>query len=79
MDDVASYAWENGTFNGGEFGNSQIGYNSSWFNGIFNGGKFKGKVWNNGIFTFGEFSGSGRNAIGGTPSITTQSNSIEFF
>lgn len=78
LDDVTSYTWENGTFNGGEFGNSQTGYNSSWFNGIFNGGKFKGKVWNNGIFTFGEFSGSGMTAIGGTPSITSQSNPNNF-
>ena len=78
LDDVSSYAWENGAFNGGEFGNSQTAYNSSWFNGTFNGGKFKGKVWNNGIFTFGEFSGSGKNAIGGTPSSTTQSNPNNF-
>jgi hypothetical protein len=75
LNDVNSYAWENGVFNGGEFGLGQPNWvNPSWFNGTFNGGKFKGKVWNNGIFTFGEFMGSGPKAIGGTPSITTQSN-----
>ena len=78
LDDVTSYSWEDGIFNGGEFGNSSTNNNSSWFNGTFNGGKFKGKVWNNGIFTFGEFSGSGVNAIGGTPSSTTQSNPNNF-
>jgi hypothetical protein len=82
LDYITSYAWENGTFNGGEFGNESRGYNSSWFNGIFNGGKFIGKVWNSGIFTFGEFSGSGKTqsgfyAIGGTVS-SINSNANKF-
>jgi len=68
------YSWEYGIFNGGEFGNADTATNSNWFDGEFNGGQFKGRVWNNGIFSFGEFSGSGDIAIGGTPSILSQSN-----
>jgi hypothetical protein len=72
------YSWEYGIFNGGEFGNANTATNSTWFDGEFNGGQFKGRVWNNGIFSFGEFLGSGDIAIGGTPSITTQSNPGKF-
>ena len=78
LNDINSYAWENGIFNEGEFGLGSAWNNPSWFNGTFNGGKFKGKVWNNGIFTFGEFMGSGRDALGGTPSVVTESNPNKF-
>jgi hypothetical protein len=84
LDDISSYAWEDGVFNDGEFGfgdyssSSSLYNNSSWFNGTFNGGKFKGKVWNNGIFTFGEFFGSGISAIGGTASDIINSNPNNF-
>lgn len=73
-----TYAWEYGVFNGGEFGNANTATNSTWFDGEFNGGQFKGRVWNNGIFSFGEFLGSGDIAIGGTPSILSQSNANNF-
>ena len=53
------YGWENGKFNGGEFGNASLGTNSVWFNGEFNGGIFIGRFWNNGIFSKGDFIGSG--------------------
>jgi len=72
------YSWEYGIFNGGEFGNANTITNSNWFDGEFNGGQFKGRVWNNGIFSFGEFLGSGHLAIGGTPSILSQSNPDKF-
>lgn len=68
-----NYSWEYGIFNGGEFGNANTATNSTWFDGEFNGGQFKGRVWNNGLFSFGEFLGSGDIAIGGTPSIISQS------
>jgi hypothetical protein len=73
-----NYSWEYGIFNGGEFGNANTATNSTWFDGEFNGGQFKGRVWNNGIFTFGDFLGSGDMAIGGTASITSQSNPNNF-
>ena len=75
---IEGYSWEYGIFNGGEFGNANTGTNSTWFDGEFNGGQFKGRVWNKGVFSFGEFLGSGDVAIGGTASITTQSNPGKF-
>jgi hypothetical protein len=72
------YSWEYGIFNGGEFGNANTTINSNWYDGEFNGGQFKGRVWNNGIFSFGEFLGSGGIAIGGIPSIISQSNPGKF-
>ena len=55
------YAWENGTFNNGEFGsqNNENNINPSWENGTFNDGKFYGKIWANGTFIKGQFNGSG--------------------
>lgn len=73
-----NYSWEYGIFNGGEFGNANTATNSTWFDGEFNGGQFKGRVWNNGLFSFGEFLGSGDIAIGGTPSIISQSMPVIF-
>ena len=55
----SSFAWQDGIFNGGEFGNASIGANSTWYNGEFNGGIFRGRYWNNGLFTKGYFIGSG--------------------
>ncbi len=54
----SDYSWENGKFNGGQFGQPSFGTNSTWFNGEFNGGSFYGIVWNYGIFTKGDFYGS---------------------
>jgi hypothetical protein len=44
------FSWDNGTFNGGVFGNATIGENSTWKYGNFNGGRFQGRVWENGLF-----------------------------
>lgn len=55
----SSFAWQDGEFNGGEFGNASTGTNSTWYSGEFNGGIFTGRYWNNGIFTRGVFIGSG--------------------
>jgi energy-converting hydrogenase Eha subunit B len=52
------FSWDNGTFNGGVFGNATIGENSTWKYGNFNGGRFQGRVWENGLFSAGEFIGS---------------------
>ena len=54
-----SFAWRGGYFNGGIFGNANLGTNSTWFNGEFNGGVFNGRYWHNGVFTKGYFIGSG--------------------
>lgn len=54
-----SFAWRDGYFNGGIFGNANLGTNSTWFNGQFNGGLFTGRYWQNGVFTRGYFIGSG--------------------
>jgi hypothetical protein len=35
------FSWDNGTFNGGVFGNATIGENSTWKYGNFNGGRFQ--------------------------------------
>jgi hypothetical protein len=51
-------SWENGIFNGGQFGNQIFITNSTWYNGTFNGGIFNGKIWYSGIFTNGIFNGS---------------------
>lgn len=56
--DIDNCAWENGTFNNGQFGLSNTGTNSVWYNGTFNGGQFSGRIWNNGVFTNGQFNGS---------------------
>lgn len=55
----SDFAWQNGKFNGGEFGTGLTGNNSTWYKGEFNGGKFKGRYWRNGILTSGIFEGSG--------------------
>ena len=57
------YAWRNGIFSGGEFGDvtNRDGFNPSWENGILKGGDFYGKIWNNGIAISGRFIGSGDN------------------
>jgi hypothetical protein len=55
----ASFSWQNGKFNGGEFGNGSTNSNSTWFKGEFNGGEFKGRYWRDGILTRGDFIGSG--------------------
>ena len=57
-----SFAWRGGYFNGGIFGNANLGTNSTWFNGEFNGGIFNGRYWQNGVFTRGYFIGSGTNS-----------------
>ena len=54
----ASFSWQNGKFNGGEFGTGTSGRNSTWFKGEFNGGVFQGRYWRDGIFTKGKFLGS---------------------
>lgn len=54
----ASFSWQNGKFNGGEFGNGTTSSNSTWYIGEFNGGKFSGRYWRNGILTSGRFFGS---------------------
>lgn len=66
------YAWKNGVWNGGIFGNNE-GYielqsnvtikseNPSWEEGRFTGGDFYGRVWNSGIFTGGNFYGNPNN------------------
>lgn len=51
------YGWENGKFNGGQFGIGSYATNSTWFDGEFNGGIFQGRIWNNGIFLNGNFNG----------------------
>ncbi len=53
----ASFSWQGGKFNNGEFGRADGGINSSWYSGEFNGGKFEGRYWNDGIFTRGQFNG----------------------
>jgi hypothetical protein len=55
------YAWRNGVFNNGEFGDqlNAGNKNPSWENGTFNGGKFYGKKWKEGTFIRGEFRGFG--------------------
>ena len=55
--DIANASWENGIFNGGQFGLAST-TNSVWYNGQFNGGIFSGKIWNYGVFTNGQFNGS---------------------
>jgi hypothetical protein len=54
----ASFSWQNGKFNGGEFGTGTSSRNSTWFKGEFNGGVFQGRYWRDGIFTKGKFLGS---------------------
>ena len=56
----ASFSWQNGKFNGGEFGNGTTSSNSTWYSGEFNGGDFKGRYWKNGILTAGKFFGSSK-------------------
>jgi len=53
----ASFSWQGGEFNNGEFGRSNTATNSTWFSGEFNGGKFSGRYWKDGIFTRGQFNG----------------------
>ena len=53
------FAWEDGEFNGGEFGNASKQANSTWYTGEFNGGLFKGRYWRTGVFYNGRFEGSG--------------------
>ena len=55
--DITNASWENGIFNGGQFGLAST-TNSVWYNGQFNGGIFSGKIWNYGVFTNGQFNGS---------------------
>ena len=75
------FAWQDGKFNGGEFGTGQLGLtNSTWYTGEFNGGKFKGKYWRNGIFTRGQFEGSATTSTDAV--LSTQSyapNYIDFY
>jgi hypothetical protein len=68
----ASFSWQNGKFNGGEFGNGTTGSNSTWFKGEFNGGEFRGRYWRDGILTRGQF-------IGSAPSSTNYNNYNKFF
>lgn len=53
------FAWEDGEFNGGKFGNFSTGSNSTWYTGEFNGGVFAGRYWRTGVFYNGKFIGSG--------------------
>ena len=55
------YAWRNGIFSGGEFGDptNDDGFNPSWETGILKGGDFYGKVWKDGVAISGRFIGSG--------------------
>jgi len=68
-----SFAWRDGYFNGGIFGNANLGTNSTWFNGQFNGGIFTGRYWQNGIFTRGYFIGSGTTSttLAGVPNFVS--------
>jgi hypothetical protein len=62
------FAWQDGTFNGGEFGLGLTGVNSNWLKGNFNGGIFQGRIWADGVFSAGIFLGSGKIYSSGTPS-----------
>lgn len=64
----SEYGWRNGTFEGGEFGNADLGTNSTWYDGTFKGGKFQGRIWNYGLFQGGQFVGSGFSPVGGLTS-----------
>lgn len=57
----STYAWRDGIFNNGVFGDTQNlnNANPSWETGTLNGGKFYGKQWKSGIFIKGSFNGSG--------------------
>ena len=68
------YAWRNGVFNNGEFGdpNNIDNSNPSWLNGTFNGGKYYGKLWKNGTFVSGNFNG-----VGSSQSQTSLTNIFE--
>lgn len=65
---------------GGEFGDANLGTNSTWYTGEFNGGIFKGRWWNNGVFTSGDFQGSSTySAVGGySVDAMTVSNAYNF-
>jgi len=76
----SDYGWEDGIFNGGEFGNANIATNSIWYTGEFNGGKFTGRYWNSGVLTSGQFKGSATYAAVGGYSVDgmTVSNAYNF-
>jgi hypothetical protein len=65
------YGWENGKFNGGEFGNSSTATNSVWYTGEFNDGIFAGRYWYSGTFNKGSFLGSGTFSLSDSPTDTT--------
>ena len=67
------FAWENGKFNDGQFGNASYATNSVWFDGEFNGGIFQGRIWNNGLFINGNFNG------GSTFSYSQEEQFVESF
>jgi hypothetical protein len=73
------YSWENGKFNGGQFGNSNYATNSTWFYGEFTGGIFQARIWNDGIFQNGTFNGGATYRVLDNESTFTESFTHSYY